>query len=183
MMIRGYRFNIYLILVLALAVACGCATEKSKRKKQVARLGLYLEVTPDATGKSEPVPIYRASPVMINVLREPFLSEKMIKEAKVVDVMGGFALTIQFDRKGTWLLDQYTVANRSRRFAIFSQWVEPPAETLNNGRWLGAPKVRDRITDGLLSFTPDATREEAEQIALGLNNLATKLETNSQWNW
>jgi hypothetical protein len=171
------------MLTLALAVLCGCQTAESKRKKQLARLGLYLEVNPDATQSSEPVPIYRGSPVIMNVQKQPFLGEKMIKEAKVIDVVGGFALVIQFDRKGTWLLEQYTGANRSRHFAIFSQWVQPPSEELNNGRWLAAPKIADRITDGLVSFTPDATREEADQIALGLNNLATKLETNSKWNW
>ena len=42
------------------------------------------------------------------------------------------------------------------------------------GRWLAAPRINKRIADGVLVFTPDATREEAEQIALGLNNLAQK---------
>ena len=41
-------------------------------------------------------------------------------------------------------------------------------------RWLGAPRVTHRIKDGVLIFTPDTDREEAEQIVLGLNNLAEK---------
>ena len=48
---------------------------------------------------------------------------------------------------------------------------------LNAGRWLAAPLVQTHITDGLLVFTPDATREEADQIAAGLNTVAKKLQT------
>jgi hypothetical protein len=35
--------------------------------------------------------------------------------------------------------------------------------------------MNKRITDGVLVFTPDTTREEAENIALGLNNVAKSL--------
>ena len=42
-------------------------------------------------------------------------------------------------------------------------------------RWLAAPVISHRISDGVLVFTPDATREEAEEIALGLNNVSKKV--------
>ena len=42
-------------------------------------------------------------------------------------------------------------------------------------RWLAAPRISQRIKDGVLVFTPDATREEAERIVRGLNNVAIKL--------
>ena len=36
------------------------------------------------------------------------------------------------------------------------------------------PRIATRITDGVLAFTPDATRAEAERIVRGLNNAAIK---------
>jgi hypothetical protein len=48
---------------------------------------------------------------------------------------------------------------------------------LKDCRWLAAPVISHRIGDGVLVFTPDATREEAEEIALGLNNVAKKTHT------
>jgi preprotein translocase subunit SecD len=183
MTICWHRLNIYFMLTLALAVLCGCQSAETKRKKQPSRLGLYLEVNPDAANGSEFVPIYREKPVMMNIQKQPFLAEDRIKEAKVLDVMGGFAISSQFDRQGSWLLEQYTAANRGTHFAIFSQWAGPPEEKLNKGRWLAAPKILKHITDGLVIFTPDATREEAEQIALGVNNVAKKLKTGQEVGW
>jgi len=39
---------------------------------------------------------------------------------------------------------------------------------------LAAPLIQRRISDGVLSFTPDATRADTDEIALGLNNEAVK---------
>ena len=39
---------------------------------------------------------------------------------------------------------------------------------------MAAPRIARRISNGVISFTPDATRDEAEQIAIGLNNVAIK---------
>ena len=41
-----------------------------------------------------------------------------------------------------------------------------------NGRWLAAPLITHRIGDGVLAFTPDMSRAEADQFVLGLNNVA-----------
>ena len=37
------------------------------------------------------------------------------------------------------------------------------------------------MSDGLIQFTPDASREEADDIAIGLNNVAKKNEADMQW--
>ena len=89
-------------------------------------------------------------------------------------------LRLQFDRRGTWLLEQYSTANLGKHFAIFSQFPSPPDAKLNQGRWLAAPRINQRIPDGVLTFAPDATREEAEQIVLGLNNVAKQLKKGSE---
>jgi preprotein translocase subunit SecD len=107
------------------------------------------------------------------VEKEPFLTEGHVSTASVVDVVGGFALSIQFNRQGAGVLEEFTVQNRSRRIAVFSQF----GEKILDYRWLAAPVINHRIADGVFVFTPDATREEAEEIASGLNNVAKKVST------
>lgn len=183
MKICWHRFNTYLAALVALAFLCGCQTEKSKKSHIVAALRLHQELRPDPAGHTEDAVINREHPIKISVDKEPFLTEAKVKEARVLDTLGGFALSIQFDRQGAWLLEQYSAATKSKHIAIYCQFIGPNEEKLNQGRWLAAPRIQARITDGLLIFTPDATREEAEQIALGLNNVAEKLENNKKTNW
>lgn len=174
MKIRWSRFNIYLTVALVAAVVCGCRTaSESKAKKQLSTLRLHLETGRDAAGATKAVPVYRRQPFMINVEKTTCLNESNVSEARVVDVVGGFALRIQYDHAGTALLEQASTANRGKRIAVFSQF----GENLKDYRWLAAPVISQRITDGVFIFTPDATREEAEEIALGLNNTAKKTHT------
>jgi preprotein translocase subunit SecD len=176
MLIRSPGFNLYLICGLLLAATLGCKT--NKQDKVLSTIRFHLETKPntqDRMAKSETVEVYRQHPISFTVDRTAFLTEASVKGAKVIDVMGGFALQVQFDAQGTWLLEEYTSANRSRHIVIASQFVEPGEEQLNKGRYLGAPQIRTRIADGIFAFTPDATREEAEQIARGLNNVAERL--------
>jgi len=176
MMIRLERFNTYLSLALAAAVAlvCGCSSTGDKNsKKLVSTMRLHLEASRTAANPSEPVPIYREKPVWVNVEKVPFLTEGNVSSASVIDVVGGFALRIQFDQPGTTLLETCTTANRGRKIAIFSQF----GEKIKDYRWLAAPVISRRIGDGVLVFTPDATRDEAEEIALGLNNVSKKVHT------
>ncbi len=182
MRIQKKRFNIYFVALLAAALACGCTSDKTKRNKEVSTLRLHIEANNDGSNLIKTVPIYRDQPFMLTVQREAFLTEGDILEAKVFDALGGFAMSLKFDRQGTWLLDQFTVANHGKHYAIFSQWPPKPGDKLNDGRWLAAPQITDHIADGVIIFTPDATREEAEQIALGLNHVAKKLKTGSGFN-
>ena len=176
MVIRAARFNTYLLLLSVLAMAVGCQTAESKRKKEDAVLRVHLETFRDGMSFSEAVPIGRTSPMMINVLKSPFLTEDNVAGAKIVDAVGGFALQIQFDQRGTILLEQYTSSNPRKRLAIYTQF----GEKLDHPRWLAAPMISQRIANGVLTFTPDADREETEQIALGLKNHARKVQPKSE---
>jgi hypothetical protein len=64
-------------------------------------------------------------------------------------------------------LDTVTTANKSKRIAILAIFPEK--------RWIAAPLINQRNASGVLTFTPDATREEAERIVRGLNNVAAQL--------
>src|SRR5688572_10677266 len=142
---RLCRFNAYLIIALLALAGTGC---QARKKKEASTLRVHLEVSRDGTDKNAPVPIYRQNPLYVNIENAAFLTEGSISKASVVDALGSFQIMLQFDRRGTWLLEQYTTAHRGRRIAIFSHFGE--------ARWLAAPVMNKRITDGLLVFTPDA---------------------------
>ncbi len=174
MKIRWDRFNIYLLAALAVVLACGCQSPEKKKKKQISTIRVHVESRIVSTNRAVQVVVSRDHPMTFLAERAPFLNESSVKHAAVVDVVGGFALQIEFDMRGMLLLEQYTAGNRKKHLLVFGQFVDPANPKQNLERWLAAPYISERITDGVLVFTPDATREEAEQIALGLNNVAKK---------
>jgi hypothetical protein len=169
MKLLARRFNIYLALAFLLGPACGCQT--GKPGKEVGALRVHIEVSPDPAGTSQNISMLRSDPVLVTIKREPILTEASIVTAKVIDARGGFAIEIKFDENGTWLLEQYSAANPGRHFVIWGQWSEKPVA----GRWLAAPIITHRIADGVLAFTPDCSREEADQFVPGLNNVTKKI--------
>ena len=162
---RAVWFNTILIAA-ATVLAGGC--QGPGKAKNLAAVRLHIEVNPDGTERSHPVPIGRSALFTVNVEKIPFLTEHQIKEAMLVDTNDGFALKLEFDKAGTWLLEQYTSANQGKRVAIFAQWEEEL-------RWLAAPRIEKRIANGVLVFTPDANREETERLVIGLNKSAKEI--------
>jgi hypothetical protein len=169
MKLLARRFNIYLALAFLLGPACGCQT--GKPGKAVGALRVHIEVSPDPAGTSQNISMLRSDPVLVTIKREPILTEANIVLAKVIDARGGFAIEIKFDENGTWLLEQYSAANPGGHFVIWGQWSEKPVDS----RWLAAPIITHRIADGVLAFTPDCSREEADQLVPGLNNVMKKI--------
>lgn len=163
------RFNTYLLL-LACAL-CGCETTRSKADKAQARLTVTVESNREAKGRSESITVSRAQPITLNIQSSALLNETHVAEARIMETFAGFTILIQFDSMGTHLLEQFTAQYSGRRFAIAAQFGEKEMQM----RWLAAPILNRRITDGILAFTPDASREEAELIVRGLNNTAIKL--------
>jgi len=164
MKVLARQFNIYLALAILLGGVCGCQT--NPQEKVVGALRVHIEVDPDSAGTSQTISVLRSDPVLVTIKSEPILTEANIVSAKVMDATGGFAIEIKFDENGAWLLEQYSAANPGRHFVIFGQWGDKVA----NGRWLAAPIITRRISDCRLAFTPDCSREEADQLVLGLNN-------------
>ena len=154
---------------MALAMLCGCQTDK--KDKEVSALRVHIEVNPDSSGTSRTISVVRSDPVLVTVAQEPILTEVNIVAARVFDTPGGFAVEIRFDETASWILEQYSAANSGRHFVIFGQW----GDKLANGRWLAAPTITHRIGNGVLAFTADVSREEADRLVLGLNNVAKKI--------
>ncbi len=180
MIIGWSRFNIYLLCGL-LAATAGCKTPEQKaakkKEKQISTLAVHLEVARDSMDFSRSIQVFREKPLVVNIDKSPFLTEAQVAEAKIVPERDGWALLIKFDQRGTWLLEQYTTTNPGKHMAIFSVF----GEDKKDARWLAAPLITRRISNGILTFTPDATRAEAEELVFGLNNLAKQVSEKSKW--
>ena len=169
MVIRPSRFNIYLLLAAALITLVGCKTFSSKSKKQIATLRVHLEAPHDPSEMTERVSVLRASPISVKIEKTPFLNETHVALASVIEANEEFIVSIQLNQQGQRLLEQYSSNNPQRRFAIRSQFRQG---TNVFDRWLAAPLITRRISDGVLSFSPDADREETGIFVEGLNNAA-----------
>jgi preprotein translocase subunit SecD len=173
MKIRASAFNTYL-LVAAVVIAAGCQTnddtkrkaDTKKNRKELSTLRFHLEAFADGSERTHTIRVHRGTPVEFTVERDSCLDEGEIEEAAVVDSTDTFVLRVRFSRRGTWLLENLTASNVGKRMAISSQF--------GDTRWLAAPLISRRISDGTFAFAPDASREEAERIARGLNNVAAK---------
>ncbi len=163
------RFNIILALLLFLPAGCKTSEEK-KKAKEATFLRFHLETNVDGTSHNSPVPIYRANPMLVGVERNAVLDEDFMDKVElvVVDEFGNHAIKIIFNETGKRRLDYVTSSYKGRRLAVQARWTE--------SRWLAAPLITKRITDGVFIFTPDATREESERIVAGLNNVIAKLK-------
>ncbi len=180
MMIRAIRFNLYLFAGVSLFLGCESSPE-AKHQQEVSTLRLHLEAPREQDDRSLEIKISRGHPIPIRVLNDSFLDEAYVSKAEVVDDgAGGYQLQIQFNRHGSWMLEQHSAGNQGKHLAVFSEFRQPSSE-VHESRWLAAPKITRRITDGKLTFTPDATREEAEQIVHGLMNVARKHDEPSKW--
>ena len=160
------RFNIYLMLAAALSLLSGCLT--SRPHGPVAALRVHVEASSNPTSISETVSVLRADPVLVTIAKDPILTEANLIAAKILDAPGGFAVELRFDETGSWILEQATAANPGRHLVIFGQW----GDKLSQGRWLAAPLITHRIANGMLAFTPDMSRSEADQMVIGLSNVA-----------
>ena len=156
------QFNIYLALAATLALLCGCQIVPATKVHR-ARLRVHIETSPDSLGTSQTISVMRSDPVLVTIAHDPILTEANLVRAKVIDAPGGFAIEVQFDETGTWMLEQYSAANPGRHFAIFGQW----GDKLADGRWLAAPLITHRIANGVLAFTPDASRAGSRSTRAG----------------
>lgn len=169
MMKEFVRFNIYFCMALALLfLATGCHSSEKKKKDQTI-IELHQEVVPDGASDNKPVQIFREHPIYVNVDVSPFVDTPDVEGARVIDDnFGGFMIQLKFNWRGTQLLNSITTANRGKRIAVFAQFPQ--------ARWLASPMVERPISDGVFTFTPDATREEADRIVKGLNAVVGEMK-------
>ena len=166
-------FNGFLALVF-LALAMGCHTAEPKpnsdrrQRKELSTLRFCLEMAPDGTDRVKIISVIRSTPIPIGVATTPVLNENDIESAAVVEAQGVFGIRVKLNARGTRILEMVSGSYPGQRLAILSQF--------GPERWLAAPKMNHLISDGIIEFTPDASREEADRIVRGLNNLVAKVK-------
>jgi len=165
-----------LALIILLVALCGCATWL-KRDQPSAAIRVHIELARDAMAgpEAQTVSVLRADPVQVTIEKNPILTEANVVAVKLISTPVAPAIEMRFDENGTWILEQYSATNPGRHFVIFGRW----GKNLKDGRWLAAPLITRRINDGILSFTPDMSREEAGQFIVGLSNVVKQFQTGS----
>jgi hypothetical protein len=181
MRIQSGCINLFFGLFLWLCLGAGCATgddssgsnkdskekKDEKPEKQATTIEFRSETESVGMGTGR-IKVFRAHPVTLNVERNAFVDGGFVEEARVIDGIAGPLIYVRFNTAGALRLQMATVTKPGRRMAIYSRWTE--------GRWLAAPLMSRPVENGEVVFTPDATREEAERIVRGLNNVAIKLK-------
>jgi preprotein translocase subunit SecD len=180
MKVYARRFNLFLTLALA-ASLCGCSTVMSwfHKPAPTAIMRVHIELSPEVAATkadvAETVSVLRADPLQVTIDKDPVLSEANIVAARLIDTPGSPAVEVKFDENGTWVLEQYSASNPGRHFVIFGQW----SNKMKDARWLAAPLITRRINDGILSFTPDMSHDEASNFVAGLINVAKPFSSGS----
>jgi len=190
-------FNIYFALVCVLLLGAGCAMFKHKKKEQTT-IRLYLEgQKADKTTAGTVLVTKEKFPYTVE--RDAFLNEADLSGASIVDNPDGtYYIRLDFNDHATLLLDMYTSSNKGKHIIVFAQFpvpgkkakkpkkepddsdlvdktnVEPAPGTHRESAWLAAVLIRNRISNGVFAFTPDASREEGLRIVRGLRNVIPK---------
>lgn len=173
------RFNrILRSIAVVLLLATGCeSTNTSKKadpdKDAVATIRFHIEVDDRSSG-FQTISVVRSSPVQLKVEKEAAIDERDVKSARIIESNGSFLIGIEFNLHGRMVLEMSSVAHLGRRLAIQSIW--STGKETPNSRWLAAPQMTMALRDGSVAFTPDASREEARKIVVGLNHIAVKLK-------
>jgi hypothetical protein len=168
------RFNVYLTVLLMLALApTGCALFHKKKPAPVGAVRVHIESASPSENDGQKISVLRADPVVVTITKDPVLTEADLLRAALVISPDGFYVQLKFDDTGALTLEQFYGAYGGKHFAVFGQW----GDKLKDGRWLAAPIIEGRNTSGILSFTPDMTRDEAQQWVDGLNAVAKKIQT------
>ncbi|MCU0789209.1 MAG: hypothetical protein MUC91_13670 [Verrucomicrobia bacterium] len=140
-------------------------------------LRVQLEAMPHGAVGTQTIYVPRSQPIPVTVETLYLLTEENVVQARMVQQFGTYAMEIQFNQWAIPLLEHNSSSHQGRRLAIQAQW-GPKKEY---ARWLAAPKMSKRIINGTITFTPDATLEECQQIVAGLNNNARKVKSELTW--
>jgi hypothetical protein len=178
MRVYTLRFNLFLSLaaLAPLLAGCGSLLLLGHKNEPTSAVAIYMSVPPGAiqTGGTETISVLRSDPVQVTIDKQPVLTEQNLVAAKVIDTPEAPAIELKFDPMGTVVLEQCSATNPGGHFAVYGAW----GKNLKNKRWLMAPLITGRINDGILSFTPDMSRDEATNFVQGLNNVAKTFQSN-----
>ncbi len=178
----GRPINTFFRWVALVGLLAGCAsTPADKKSKEEAKdmsvVRLFTEVRDESMPGSKAA-LPRSNPMEIKIDKEPFADERDVARADVIKSVGGFSIRIELTSHGRMTLEQASVTHAGLRLVAFGQWSINKEESVQ--RWLAAPVMKSALRTGVVVFTPDLSREEADRFVRGLNNVAIKLENQAK---
>lgn len=135
---------------------------KEKKKKTLKFIRVHVETRRDLPERTVTAKLNSDPTFQIPVDKLPLLTESHLKRAAIIEEPGGFLIQLHFDSMGTKLLEGQTAATNGRHFAII-------CDLDTESRWIAIPLIRRRLADGILSFSPDAPREDMDRLVRDLN--------------
>ena len=155
----NHRITFVWLLAVALAAA-GCSTFG---KHEYTSLRVFLQTTPQLPQQERSTVVVSNPPMNVTVKRLPELSEIDLVKAEAVKTDTRKQLVLQFDRRGTLIISNFTTERRGELYVL----------VLNNIA-IAAPVIRDTIADGRLVIDVDQTDADLDKLVKGLNNAVKK---------
>lgn len=149
----------------------------AKVSNRLAVIRIHMEAT--GSGDGPTAEVIRAQPQLFSIEKQPFFDERDVAGAEIVETPdGGFVLSLDSTEHGRNALEMATVSSNGRHLVIYGQWIKDDEAT--ESRWLAAPVLRNPLRGGVIRFSVDCDREEAQLLVDGLNNVAVKLKNQSK---
>ncbi len=136
--------------------------KKEKKKKPLKYFRVHVESRRDLPERTVLAKLHSDETVQVPVEKLPALNESHLKRAALIEEPGGYLVQFQFDSVGTKLLEAHSAAANGRHFAVA---VDIDGET----RWIAILLIRRRLSEGVLSFSPAASREDMDRLVRDLN--------------
>jgi len=169
-----YRFNIYYLygLITGLVLLVGCKSPEQRRVDDMIG-GMRLHIASGIRQRQTQEPVIIAG-VSIYTDKQFFADERSLTGCQVYDSEGGgFTMRFDFNLHGKLALEAATADNPEKQIAIFIQYGE---KKLDKASWVAAPRIRKRMSEGVLEFSPAVDRQSAEDMALALSNTIKEQE-------
>ncbi len=142
--------------------------KKAKKPKPLERLRIHLESRHDLAERSLLAQLGTDESLKFSIERLPILNEVHVETAVLIDEPGGsYQMQVRFNSIGSKLLEGYSASAAGRHLLIMT-------DVDGEARWIGAPLIRRRIADGVISFAPTVSRDIIERLVFGLNDAIRK---------
>ena len=154
------RVVVISLLFAALLGVGGC---KSTAKHKYTALRVYLQTPAMLPESQRSTVVLTNPPLSVAVKRLPELSEIDLDKAEAVKTATRNQLVLHFDRRGRWIIQNFTTERRGELYVL----------TLNHVA-VAAPVIRETIADGKLVVDLDLTDEDVKKLAEGLNRASVR---------
>ena len=143
---------------------CNYPVETRRNKAQFA---FFIEEFPQQEAKTMLLKVYQASPKMVHVAPKPVLvgDPGILQGTRVIDTQDGLhAIQLNFTSRGKALVEYLTTNYRDRRLYVVVAQSDQSKTNGVNSRCIGVSYIRGTMRASSMVFTPDASREESENI-------------------